>query len=129
MNASLFSRRALLTILLSGMMALMGVQAAQGHHGWRWTKDGKFEITGIVASAKLGNPHGVVKLNVEGKIWTIEVGQPWRNKRAGLTDAMFAKGKEITIIGSRSAKASERVVKAVRVRIGRKNYDLYPERL
>jgi len=115
--------------MLSVGAGLCGGQAAQGHHGWRWTKDGKFEITGVVASAKLGNPHGVVTLNVEGKTWTIEVGQPWRNKRAGLTDAMFAKGKEITIIGSRSSKASERVVKAVRIRIAGKNYDLYPERL
>lgn len=129
MKAPSLSRRVLLTFMLSVSGVLFGVQAAQGHHGWRWTKDGKFEITGIVASAKLGNPHGVVKLNVEGKIWTIEVGQPWRNKRAGLTDAMFAKGKEITIIGSRSSKASERVVKAVRVRIAGKNHDLYPERL
>lgn len=122
-------RRHLFSLAAAAVLFLFGLQAAQAHHGWRWTKDGKFEITGVVASAKLGNPHGVVKLNVEGKIWTIEVGQPWRNKRAGLTDAMFAKGKEITIIGSRSAKASERVVKAVRVRIKGKNYDLYPERL
>ena len=129
MKAPSISRRALLTTVLSVAAILFGAQTALGHHGWRWTKDGKFEITGIVASARLGNPHGVVKLNVEGKIWTIEVGQPWRNKRAGLTDAMFAKGKEITIVGSRSAKASERVVKAVRVRIAGKNYDLYPERL
>ncbi len=108
---------------------LAGLAAAHAHHGWRWTKDGKFEITGVVASAKLGNPHGVVKLNVEGKIWTIEVGQPWRNRRAGLTDAMFAKGREITIIGQRSARQSERRVKALRVRIKGRNHDLYPDRL
>ena len=108
---------------------LVSAPLAFAHHGWRWTEDGKFEITGLVAEAKLGNPHGVVKLNVEGKIWTIEVGQPWRNKRAGLTDAMFAKGTELTIIGRRSSKASERVVKALRVRIKGKNYDLYPSML
>ena len=42
---------------------------------------------------------------------------------------MFAKGTEITFIGRRSAKASERVVKALRVRIKGKNYDLYPNML
>lgn len=119
-----------LTLALTlGVILLFAVQAAQAHHGWRWTKDGRFEITGVIDSVRLGNPHGIVKLNVEGKIWTIEVGQPWRNRRAGLTPAMFAKGQEITVIGERSAKESERVVKAVRIRIKGKNYDLYPERL
>jgi hypothetical protein len=28
--------------------------------------------------------------------WTVEVGQPWRNERAGLKDAMLAKGVEAT---------------------------------
>ena len=42
---------------------------------------------------------------------------------------MLAKGAEITVIGQRSAKASERVVKALRVRIKGKNYDLYPQML
>jgi hypothetical protein len=116
-------------MLLFVAALLTGLAAAHAHHGWRWTKDGKFEITGVVASAKLGNPHGVVKLSVEGKIWTIEVGQPWRNRRAGLTDAMFAKGREITIIGQRSADAKERRVKALRVRINGRNHDLYPDRL
>ena len=128
MTARTFTRRIGLGVA-AALILVLGFAAAQAHHGWRWTKDGKFEITGIVESAKLGNPHGVVKLNVEGKIWTIEVGQPWRNRRAGLTPAMFSKGREITIVGQRSAKESELVVKALRVRIKGKNYDLYPDRL
>jgi hypothetical protein len=123
------TRRGALTLFAMLLAFVAGAQIVQAHHGWRWTKDGKFEITGIVAEAKLGNPHGVLKLNVEGAVWTIEVGQPWRNRRAGLKDEMMAKGAEITIIGRRSAKESERVVKALRVRIKGKNYDLYPEML
>jgi len=120
----------LLAVSLLAVAAFFAtVPPTQAHHGWRWTKDGKFQVTGSIVSARLGNPHGVVKLRANGVIWTIEVGQPWRNRRAGLTDAMFAKGRTITVIGSRSAKASERVVKAIRIRIARKNYDLYPERL
>jgi hypothetical protein len=116
-------------IILALAVTMAFAMAAQAHHGWRWTKGGKFEITGVVGSAKLGNPHGVVMLNVEGELWTVEVGQPWRNRRAGLTDASFAKGTELKIIGERSAKESERVVKAIRIVIKGKNHDLYPERL
>ena len=129
MVPSFVTRRAVLTAVFASVLLTVGAAAVQAHHGWRWTKDGKFEITGIIASAQLGNPHGVVRLNVEGKIWTIEVGQPWRNRRAGLTDAMFSKGREITIVGRRSADAKERKVKALRVRIKGKNYDLYPNML
>lgn len=116
-------------VFIAAFTLLFSLSAAQAHHGWRWTKDGKFEITGVIESAKLGNPHGVVKLNVEGEIWTIEVGQPWRNRRAGLTDAMFAKGREITVVGQRSADGKELRVKALRVVIRGKNHDLYPNRL
>ena len=123
------SRRSVIAMMALVWVVLVATPMAFAHHGWRWTKDGKFEITGLVAETKLGNPHGIVKLDVEGKIWTIEVGQPWRNRRAGLKDAMFAKGTEITVIGRRSAKASERVVKPLRVRIKGKNYDLYPNML
>lgn len=129
MNNSEKTRRTVLVAMVAALITLAGLAPAAAHHGWRWTKDGKFEITGVVQSARLGNPHGIVKLNVEGKIWTVEVGQPWRNRRAGLTNAHFAKGMELTIIGSRSAKESELVVKAERIRIKGRNYDLYPDRL
>jgi hypothetical protein len=41
----------------------------------------------------------VLKVKVNDEIWTVEVGQPWRNERAGLKDADFAKGTEMTFFG------------------------------
>ncbi len=102
---------------------------AQAHHGWRWTEDGQFELTGIVTEARLGNPHGVLTIDADGEIWTAEVGQPWRNARAGLEDAMMAPGAEVTIIGKRAAEASDRRVKAEAVVIAGTTFELYPERL
>lgn len=115
---------------LAAVMATAFLTAAPAlaHHGWRWAEDGNFEITGVVAEAKLGNPHGVLKLDVDGEIWTIEVGQPWRNERAGLTDEMLQPGAELTISGARSKDPAEKLVKAERVIIGGKTYDLYPGR-
>jgi hypothetical protein len=58
----------------------------------------------VIRSAKIGNPHGILKVaaNKEGKDeeWTVEVGQPWRNERAGLKDSMLVKGVELTIQGA-----------------------------
>lgn len=119
-----FSRTSRLVLL--AIAVLCG--SAQAHHGWRWTKSGNFEVVGIIETVKLGNPHGVLTLDVDGEKWTIEVGQPWRNERAGIEEGMLSIGEEVTISGQRSADAAERRVKAERVIIGTKTYDLYPDR-
>lgn len=49
---------------------------ALAHHGWGWTDGGEFTLTGVVAEADLGNPHGVLTVDVDGEAWTVEVGQP-----------------------------------------------------
>ncbi|MRG72752.1 hypothetical protein GH722_13370 [Alphaproteobacteria bacterium HT1-32] len=116
-------------LLVAAFISLTGLTTvAYAHHGWRWTADGNVEVIGIIKSATLGNPHGVLILDVEGEEWTAEVGQPWRNARAGLSDDLMAPGTEITIIGQRSADPKEKRVKAERIRISNKLYELYPER-
>jgi Family of unknown function (DUF6152) len=101
---------------------------ATAHHGWAWAEDGNSELTGVIQSAKLGNPHGVLTLAVDGTQWTVEVGQPWRNERAGLQDAMLVKGVKLTVVGHKSANPKQRVFKAERVFIDGKKFDLYPDR-
>ncbi len=125
MRKPAFFRRSLAGLILMGA----GLSAAFAHHGWRWTDDGQFELTARVEKAVLGNPHGVLTMDADGSKWLVEVGQPWRNERAGLTDAMLAKGATLTVIGKRSADAKEQRLKAERIVIGGKNFDLYPERL
>ena len=124
-----FQQPRYLLALIGLIGSLLVSTAAMAHHGWRWTEDGKFELVAVVEKATLGNPHGVLIMDAEGEKWTAEVGQPWRNKRAGLTSEMMAVGAELTIIGKRSADPKEKRVKAERIVIKGKNYDLYPERL
>lgn len=123
------TRRNVLQTLVAALLLLpMFAATASAHHGWRWAEDGEFEITGTISDAKLGNPHGLLTLDVNGEAWTIEVGQPWRNDRAGLTGAMLSPGNDITVRGHRSKEATERLVKAERIIIAGKTYDLYPAR-
>jgi Family of unknown function (DUF6152) len=120
----MFDRRAIITAL-----AVLGFAgAAQAHHGWSWAEDASFELTGVITSAKLGNPHGILKVHSKGEDWTVEVGQPWRNERAGLKDSMLVKGVELTIYGNRTKDPKLKVVKAARVVIKGQTYNLYPER-
>jgi hypothetical protein len=98
------------------------------HHGWDWAEGEKFELTGVITAAQLGNPHGVLTVSAKNETWTVEVGQPWRNERAGLKDAMLVKGVEATFQGHRAKDKSKRVMKAERVIIKGKLYNLYPDR-
>jgi Family of unknown function (DUF6152) len=101
---------------------------AWAHHGWGWATAEEFALTGQITQVRLGNPHGEVTLAVAGETWVVEVGQPWRNARAGLRDDLLQVGRVITAHGHRSARERERVMKAERVVIDGQHYNLYPDR-
>jgi len=109
-------------------IALAIAVPALAHHGWRWTTGENIELTGVILEARLGNPHGTLTVDAGAETWTVEVGQPWRNERAGLTDANLAPGVEATFIGEPAADLSDRIMKAERIRIGDRMYELYPDR-
>jgi uncharacterized protein DUF6152 len=98
------------------------------HHGWGWATDEEFELTGKITAVKLGNPHGELHLDANGEAWLVEIGQPWRNERAGLTEDRLAVGTEVTAHGHRSANPDEKLMKAERLVIAGKDYNLYPDR-
>jgi hypothetical protein len=114
--------------LLAAALAATALPAL-AHHGWRWTDQGDFELTGIITDANLGNPHGVLTIDADGEIWMAEVGQPWRNERAGLTDDRLAPGTEVTILGERHADEAQKVMKAEVVVIDGTRHVLYPDRV
>jgi hypothetical protein len=98
------------------------------HHGWGWASDEEFELTGQIKSVRLGNPHGELSLDVKGDEWVVEIGQPWRNEQAGLSESLLATGTTVTAHGHRSANKAERLMKAERLVIAGKDYNLYPDR-
>ena len=102
--------------------------ASLAHHGWAWTTGENMELAGIIREAKLGNPHGILKVEVDGTLWTVEVGQPWRNERAGLKEGDLAEGVAIRVIGESASDASDKRLKAERLFLGDREYVLYPDR-
>ena len=120
-------KRLLLAVPIVVGLAL-STGGAVAHHGWSWTTGGNIDLIGIIKSARLGNPHGVLEVDAEGEVWTVEVGQPWRNERAGLKDGDLAVGVEIRAIGEPSADTSQRLIKAEKLFLGEHQYDLYPNR-
>ena len=117
----------LLTVLA---FLAIGISATPSlaHHGWAWTTGKNIELSGQIREVRLGNPHGLLKVDVAGEIWTVEVGQPWRNARAGLKDGDLAEGVAIKVIGEPSADSAEKRLKAERLFLGDREYALYPDR-
>jgi Family of unknown function (DUF6152) len=108
--------------------ALLLPSLALAHHGWSWTTGENIELTGTITDVRLGNPHGELTLDVDGTPWTVEVGQPWRNSRAGLEDGDLAEGVVLTVSGEPSADPDEKLLKVERLWIGGVEFELYPER-
>lgn len=108
---------------------LLTVTAAIAHHGWSWTKDGFFELTGVVTEVYVGNPHATLEVDVEGVIWQVELAPPGPTTNAGFTEDVAPAGTEIIAIGNRSQDENETRMKAVRVIVGGKTYDVYPARV
>lgn len=118
-------RRSLAAVLLVAMVPAAPLAA---HHGWGWATDEEFQLAGIVKQVRHGNPHGTMVLATRSGDWTVEIGQPWRNAQAGLTAQLLRPGTRLLVHGHRSARKGERLVKAERVVIGRRSYNLYPDR-
>ena len=111
-----------------GIAFILWTSLVHAHHGWRWTTGNNIELTGIIKSVSLGNPHGVLEVDAEGEVWTVEVGQPWRNTEAGVKEGDLIEGVEIRVLGEPSADINDRRVKAERFYLGEREYILYPSR-
>lgn len=105
-------------------LLLLSLSPAQAHHGW--TGGETRELVGVITDVQLGNPHGVLILDVDGETWTVEVGQPWRNDRAGLEEGDLATGVEVRVSGEHSG---ERLLKVEQLWIGDEHFVLYPDRI
>lgn len=120
--------RTLRTMAAALLLAVLVPTLAAAHHGWRWTEGVNKELTGTITAVRLGNPHGEVTLSVDGTDWVVEVGQPWRNDRAGLTPERLSEGTVMTVIGEASADPDEKLIKAETVIIDGTEHVLYPDR-
>lgn len=103
--------------------------AALAHHGWAWTEDGFFELTGIITAVYVGNPHATLDVDVEGEIWRVELAPPGPTMAAGFTEDVAKPGDEVLAIGNRSQDETEKRMKAVRIVIKGVTYDVYPTRV
>ncbi len=115
-------------IIAAGLLACLFAGSALAHHGWSWTEDGFFELEGLIKTIYLGNPHATLDVDVEGQVWRVELAPPAATARSGFNEAAAKVGDDVTAIGNRSREETEPRMKAVRLIVNGKTYDVYPSR-
>ncbi|MDG4876180.1 DUF6152 family protein [Mesorhizobium sp. WSM4935] len=116
-------------IVLVAALTLAAGTAAYAHHGWSWTQDDFFELKGKITAIYIGNPHATLDVDAQGEMWRVEMAPPARTIAAGFTEEVAKIGDQVTAIGHRSRDEAEKRMKAVRISVGGKSYDVYPDRL
>lgn len=123
--AARLTRRTLFACILAAGWAV----PALAHHGWEWTEEGFFEIEGKITAIYIGNPHATLDVDVDGAIWRVELAPPRATVNAGFTEEVAGVGDAVKAIGHRSLDEKERRMKAVRIIVRDKTYDVYPDRV
>ena len=118
-------RRALLAFAGSALFA----STALAHHGWSWTDEERFELSGKIQEVFIGNPHAVLTVEAEDGVWTVELAPPSRTRAAGFDENAAKVGDQVTAIGNRSSDHNEKRMKAVQIVVNGKTYDIYPDRI
>ncbi|CAN7463162.1 DUF6152 family protein [Rhizobium sp. LjRoot254] len=118
------------TLISTGIVAAFMATAALAHHGWSWAEADQIELTGTVKTVVIAPPHPTIDLTAtDGVDWHIELGNPGNTARSGFNEQSTKPGDTITVLGNRSLDPNEKRLKAVRVTVGEKVYDIYPERI
>jgi hypothetical protein len=128
MNSSL-KRRHVLQLALGAGAAAVALPAA-AHHGWSWAEDEQSTLTGTVQTISMAPPHPSLQVKAgDGVVWLVDLGNPNQTERSGFTATSAKAGDAIVVLGNRHKDKSKMHMKAVRITIAGKNFDMYPERI
>ena len=123
------SRRRALQLGVASAVAAASLPAL-AHHGWNWAEDQQSELKGTVKSVSMAPPHPSLQVTgADGKQWLIDLANPNQTERAGFTAASAKAGDAIVVLGNRAKDKNQLWMKAVRITVAGKTYDLYPERI
>jgi hypothetical protein len=87
------------------LLALLGISCilagtVLAHHGWTGYDEQKtLNVTGTIREAGYDNPHGFVRLQVDGKTWMVVLAPPARMESRGLQRDALKPGTTATVVG------------------------------
>jgi hypothetical protein len=119
----------MILMLCATAMALMTMQVF-AHHGWAWAEGEQSELKGTIAEISMAPPHPALRVKDQnGRLWQVDLGNPNQTQRSGFSGDTAKVGDDITVLGNRTKEPNKAHIKAVRITVGGKQYDMYPERI
>lgn len=113
----------------AGLLAGLALPAA-AHHGWNWAEEAQTELKGTIRSISMAPPHPSLQVAAaDGVVWLVDLGNPNLTERSGFTATSAKAGDAIVVLGNRALDKTKMHMKAVRITIAGRNYDMYPERI
>lgn len=126
-------RRALFTRAtraLLGAALVLSANHALGHHGWAWAESEQMTLQGQIERISMAPPHPTLTVKAtDGGRWQVDLANPAQTERSGFKGSSAQVGDAITVRGNRHQDPQRRHMKAVRITVEGKQYDLYPERI
>ena len=118
------------SITLTAVVIMAAGTAAYAHHGWSWAEDAQSELKGTVKSVSMAPPHPSLQVTAgDGVLWQIDLANPNQTERSGFTATSAKPGDAIVVLGNRALDKTKMLMKAVRITVAGRTYDLYPERI
>ena len=97
---------------------------ALAHHGWSSYDESKpLTLTGSFTQVQWANPHGMAKMQWQGKVWDVVLAPISRMQARGLSESEIAPGRRITITGYPKRDGSPEM-RIERIRVGDKTVEL-----
>lgn len=125
-----FLRIRLAAMAMLATAVVLPIQTAVAHHGWAWAEDEQSTLTGRIQSISMSAPHPTLQVtDAEGATWQVDLGNPSQTERSGFKADSAKAGDAITVLGNRNRDHSRHHMKAVRITISGKDFDMYPERI
>ena len=104
--------------------------AVLAHHGWSWAEGEQTELEGTITDISMAPPHPSLKVEAsDGVVWQVDLGNPRNTERSGFVEGSAKVGDPIVVLGNRSLDKDEKLMKAVRITVAGKAFDIYPERI
>ena len=120
-------RRAALTLVA---LAFAAPSVALAHHGWSEYGTDAFVLEGTAREVRLGNPHGLIRIeDRQRRLWDAVLGPPSRDRAAGLVEGAVRPGDAVRAAGRRHRNPDRLEMKTERLEAGGRAFDIYPERL
>lgn len=110
--------------------ALAFAAPALAHHGWSWAESEQMTLQGTIKTISMSPPHPTLHVTAsDGVVWQVDLGNPRQTADSGFTGDTAKPGDAITVLGNRDRDSAKPHMKAVRLTLAGKNYDMYPERI